>query len=93
MGIIQNIKYQYKLKSLEELFKNSNFKELNISLINYCKKDPQDCLKLLKIFMKDILNITSEQKILNDNIIFVNSYPRPDKFPRYSMASTHLQKI
>ena len=31
--------------------------------------------------------------IITNKIILVNSYPRPDKFPRYSMASTHLQKI
>lgn len=93
MGIIQNIKYQYRLKSLEELFKNSNFKELNISLINYCKKDPQDCLKLLKIFMKDILNITSDQKILNDNIIFVNSYDLDDGKILTDFIDFYLKKI
>ena len=78
MSIIQNIKYQYKLKLLEDSFKNSNFEDINLNFIKYSKENPEECLKLLTVFIKNILEITSDQKILNDNIILINSYFHED---------------
>lgn len=78
MGIIQNIKYQYKFKLLEDLFKNSNFKDINLNFSSYSKDNPEECLKLLKSFIKSILEITTDQKILNDNLVLINSYDRDD---------------
>ena len=40
MKIIQNIKYQYQLKLLEDLFKENKFSEINSHLSEYCKKSP-----------------------------------------------------
>ena len=43
--------------------------------------------------MKDILNITSEQKILNDNIIFVNSYDLEDAKILTDFINFYFNKI
>ena len=40
MKIIQNIKYQYQLKLLEDLLKNNKYSEINSNLENYCNSNP-----------------------------------------------------
>ena len=102
MKIIQNIKYQYQLKLIEDLFKNSNYSDINSYLSEYCKTSPINCFNLLKRFIPQILNITSEEKILNDNIVLINSFDKNDseiilkfinyylkniRFPNYEISS------
>ena len=51
MGIIQNIKYQYKFKLIEDLIKNSKYSELRKTLSNYCKDNPIEGFNFIKNFM------------------------------------------
>ena len=74
MGIIQNIKYQYKLKLIEDLIKNSKYSELREILSNYCKDNPIEGFTLIKNFIPKFISITSDEKILNDNIVLINSF-------------------
>ena len=78
MKIIQNIKFQYKVKLIEDLFENSKFSEINSTLSEITKKNPTDSFNLLRNFTEKILNITSEEKILNDNLVFINSFDKDD---------------
>ena len=92
MSIIQNIKYQYKLKSLQEMFKNSNYKDINSSLRNFCKENTETGLKLLRVFIQDILKVTADQKILNDNIILINSFNPNDSKVVTNFLEYYLKK-
>lgn len=92
MGIFQNIKYQYKLKSLKEMFKESNYKDLNSNFKNFCKEDIESGLKLLRVYMQDILKITAEQRILNDNIILINSFNPNDSKVVTNFLEYYLKK-
>ena len=56
MGIIQNIKYQYKLKLIEDLIKNSKYSELREILSNYCKDNPIEGFTLIKNFIPKFIN-------------------------------------
>ena len=78
MKIIQNIKFQYKIKLIEDLLQNSKYSEVNLTLSSITKKNPTDSYNLLKNFIQKILNITSEEKILNDNLVFINSFEQSD---------------
>ncbi len=78
MKIIQNIKFQYKVKLIEDLFENSKYSQVNSTLSEITKKSPIDSFNLLRNFTKKILDITSEEKILNDNIVFINSFDDGD---------------
>ena len=98
MKIIQNIKYQYQLKLLEDLFKENKFSEINSHLSEYCKKSPINGYNLLKKFIPQILNITSEEKILNDNIVLINSFEKNDceiisKFIDYYLSKIRFSKF
>ena len=98
MKIIQNIKYQYQLKLLEDLFKESKFSEINSYLSKYCKNSPINGYNLLKKFIPQILNITSEEKILNDNIVLINSFEKSDceiisKFIDYYLSKIRFTKF
>ena len=74
MGIIQNIKYQYKFKLIEDLIKNSKYSELRKTLSNYCKDNPIEGFNFIKNFMPKFISIISDEKILNDNIVLINSF-------------------
>ena len=78
MKIIQNIKYQYQLKTIEENLKSSNHLEIRNSLLRYSKSNPLEFLNLLKYFMPKFLNITSDENIFFNNILFVNSFNLAD---------------
>ena len=78
MKIIQNIKHQYQLKLTEDLLQNSKYSEINSSLMNYSRKSPLECFVLLKNFVPKFLNITSNEKILNDNMVLINSFDESD---------------
>ena len=93
MKIIQNIKYQYQLKLLEDLFKENKFSEINSHLSEYCKKSPINGYNLLKKFIPQILNITSEEKILNDNIVLINSFEKSDCEIISKFIDYYLSKI
>ena len=93
MKIIQNIKYQYQLKLLEDLFKENKFSEINSHLSEYCKKSPINGYNLLKKFIPQILNITSEEKILNDNIVLINSFEKNDCEIISKFIDYYLSKI
>ena len=61
MKIIQNIKFKYKVKLIEDLFKNSKFSEINLTLSEITKKNPTDSYNLLRNFTEKIFNISSEE--------------------------------
>ncbi len=95
MKIIQNIKYQYQLKLLEDLFNNNKYSEINSYLSEYCNKSPINGYHLLKKFIPRILDITSEEKILNDNLVLINSFEKSDgeiilKFINYYLGKIKL---
>ena len=93
MKIIQNIKYQYQLKLIEDLFKDSKFSDINLYLSKYINKSPVNGYNLLKKFIPQILNITSEEKILNDNIVLVNSFDKSDGEIILKFINYYLSKI
>ncbi len=93
MKIIQNIKYQYQLKLIEDLFKDSKFSDINSYLSEYCNKSLIDGYNLLKKFIPQILNITSEEKILNDNIVLINSFDKNDSEIILKFIKYYLSKI
>ncbi len=108
MKIIQNIKYQYQLKLLEDLLKNNKYSEINSNLENYCNSNPVIGYSLLIKLIPQILNITSEEKILNDNLVLINSFDKSDcdillkfinfyfskiNFPKYEISSYQNELI
>ena len=93
MKIIQNIKYQYQLKLIEDLFKDNKFSEINSYLSEYCIKSPINGYNLLKKFTPQILKITSEEKIFNDNIVLINSFDKSDSKIILKFISYYLSKI
>ena len=93
MKIIQNIKYQYQLKLIEDLFKDNKFNEINSCLLEYCNKSPTNGYNLLKKYIPQILNITSEEKILNDNIVLINSFEKNDSEIISKFINYYLSKI
>ena len=93
MKIIQNIKFQYKVKLIEDLFKNSKYSEVNSTLSEITKKNPVDCYNLLINFTEKILNITSEEKILNDNLVFINSFEKIDAEIITKFIDFYLNKV
>ena len=93
MKIIQNIKYQYQLKLIEDLLKDSKFSEINSHLSEYCNNSPINGYNLLKRFIPQILNITSEEKILNDNIVWINSFDKSDGKIISKFINYYLSKI
>jgi len=93
MKIIQNIKYQYKVKLIEDLFENSKFSEINSTLAEISKKNPIDSYNLLRNFIQKILNITSEEKILNDNLVFINSFEESDTKIITNFINFYLNKV
>ena len=93
MKIIQNIKYQYKVKLIEDLFENSKFSEINSTLSEITKKNPTDSFNLLRNFTEKILNITSEEKILNDNLVFINSFDKDDAEIITKFIDFYLKKV
>ena len=108
MKIIQNIKYQYKVKLIEDLLENSKYSEVNSNLSAITKKNPIDTYNLLRNFIQKILNITSEERILNDNLVFINSFDESDtkiitkfidfylnkiNFPNYEISDYNLELI
>lgn len=108
MKIIQNIKYQYQLKLLEDLLKDNKYSEINSNLENYCNSNPTLGYNLLIKFIPQFLNITSEEKILNDNLVLINSFDKMDcdillkfinfyfskiNFPKYEISSYQNELI
>ena len=93
MKIIQNIKYQYKVKLIEDLFKNSKYSEINSTLTDITQKNPIDSYNLLRNFTEKILNITSEEKILNDNLVFINSFDESDTEIITKFIDFYLKKV
>ena len=93
MKIIQNIKFQYKVKLIEDLFENSKFSEINSTLLEITKKNPTDSFNLLRNFIEKILNITSEEKILNDNLVFINSFEVSDTEIITKFINFYLDKV
>ena len=93
MKIIQNIKYQYQLKLIEDLFKDNKFSEINSYLSEYCIKSPINGYNLLKKFTPQILKITSEEKIFNDNIVLINSFDKSDSKIILKFINYYLSKI
>ena len=108
MKIIQNIKYQYKVKLIEDLLENSKYSEVNSNLSAITKKNPIDTYNLLRNFIQKILNITSEERILNDNLVFINAFDESDtkiitkfidfylnkiNFPNYEISDYNLELI
>ncbi len=93
MKIIQNIKFQYKVKLIEDLFENSKFSEINSTLLEITKKNPTDSFNLLRNFIEKILNITSEEKILNDNLVFINSFDKSDAEIIIKFIDFYLNKV
>ena len=93
MKIIQNIKFQYKVKLIEDLFENSKFSEINSTLSEITKKNPTDSFNLLRNFTEKILNITSEEKILNDNLVFINSFDKDDAEIITKFIDFYLKKV
>ena len=93
MKIIQNIKFQYKVKLIEDLFENSKFSEINSTLSEISKKNPIDSYNLLKNFIQKILKITSEEKILNDNLVFINSFEERDAEIVTKFIDFYLNKV
>ena len=93
MKIIQNIKYQYKVKLIEDLLENSKYSEVNSNLSAITKKNPIDSYNLLRNFIQKILNITSEERILNDNLVFINSFDESDAKIITKFIDFYLNKI
>lgn len=98
MKIIQNIKYQYKVKLIEDLLENLKYSKVNSSLLEYTKKSPIDSFNLLRTFMPKFLNITSEEKILNDNLVLINSFDESDaelitKFLQFYLIKIHFNNF
>ena len=93
MKIIQNIKHQYQLKLTEDLLQNSKYSEINSSLMNYSRKSPLECFVLLKNFVPKFLNITSNEKILNDNMVLINSFDESDAKIITNFLKFYLEKI
>ncbi len=93
MKIIQNIKFQYKIKLIEDLLQNSKYSEVNLTLSSITKKNPTDSYNLLKNFIQKILNITSEEKILNDNLVFINSFEQSDTEIITKFIDFYLNKV
>ena len=93
MKIIQNIKHQYQLKLTEDLLQNSKYSEINSNLMNYSRKSPLECFVLLKNFVPKFLNITSNEKILNDNMVLINSFDESDAKIITNFLKFYLEKI
>ena len=93
MKIIQNIKFQYKIKLIEDLLQNSKYSEINSTLSEITKKNPTDSYNLLRNFIQKILNITSEEKILNDNLVFINSFEQIDAELITKFIDFYLNKV
>ncbi len=93
MKIIQNIKFQYKIKLIEDLLQNSKYSEINSTLSEITKKNPTDSYNLLRNFIQKILNITSEEKILNDNLVFINSFEQIDTKLITKFIDFYLNKV
>ena len=93
MKIIQNIKFQYKVKLIEDLFDNSKYAQVNSTLSEITKKSPIDSYNLLRNFTKKILDITSEERILNDNIVFINSFDDSDTQIITKFIDFYLTKV
>ena len=93
MKIIQNIKFQYKVKLIEDLFENSKFSEINSTFSEISKKNPIDSYNLLRNFIQKILKITSEEKILNDNLVFINSFEERDAEIVTKFIDFYLNKV
>ena len=93
MKIIQNIKFQYKIKLIEDLLQNSKYSEVNSTLSEITKKNPIDSYNLLKNFIQKILNITSDEKILNDNLVFINSFEQSDTELITKFIDFYLNKV
>tara|TARA_B100000989_G_scaffold251942_1_gene200038 strand:- start:244 stop:1206 length:963 start_codon:yes stop_codon:yes gene_type:complete len=93
MKIIQNIKFQYKVKLIEDLLENSKYSEVNSNLTEITKKNPIDSYNLLRNFINKILNITSEEKILNDNLVFINSFEVSDTEIITKFINFYLDKV
>ncbi len=93
MKIIQNIKFQYKVKLIEDLLENSKYSQVNSTLSEITKKSPIDSYNLLRNFTKKILDITSEERILNDNIVFINSFDDSDTQIITKFIDFYLTKV
>ena len=93
MKIIQNIKFQYKVKLIEDLLENSKYSEVNSTLSEITKKNPTDSYNLLRNFIQKILSITSEDKILNDNLVFINSFDESDTEIITKFIDFYLNKV
>ena len=93
MKIIQNIKFQYKVKLIEDLLVNTKYSEVNSNLTEITKKNPIDSYNLLRNFIHKILNITSEEKILNDNLVFINSFEARDTEIISKFINFYLNKV
>ena len=93
MKIIQNIKFQYKVKLIEDLLVNSKYSEVNSTLSEITKNNPIDGYNLLRNFIRKILDITSEDKILNDNLVFINSFDENDTEIITKFIDFYLNKV
>lgn len=93
MKIIQNIKFQYQVKYLEDLFQNSQYSKIHSHLKKYCHKNPNQFLSVIKKFLPEILKITSEEKILADNLILINSFNVNDSSIVTSFIDFYLKKV
>lgn len=93
MKIIQNIKYQYQLKSIEDLMINFKYNDVYSKLLKNCQNDPIAGFNLLKNFLPKILEITSEDKILNDNIILINTFEENEGNIILNFINFYLQKL
>ena len=93
MKIIQNIKFQYKVKLIEDLLANSKYSEVNSTLSEITKNNPIDGYNLLRNFIQKILDITSEDKILNDNLVFINSFDENDTAIITKFIDYYLDKV
>ena len=81
------------MKLTEDLLQNSKYSEINSSLMNYSRKSPLECFVLLKNFVPKFLNITSNEKILNDNMVLINSFDESDAKIITNFLKFYLEKI
>lgn len=79
MQILQNIKFQYHIKEINDLVSGNKHRELSENLISLYSKDAKMFFKIIKHFYRQLIEIRSTENIFINNLVLVNSFMSDDQ--------------
>lgn len=93
MQIIQNIKFQYHIKEINDLLSNDKYRELRAVLILMQNKNPNLFFKIINHFYHKLINIRSTENIFIDNLVLINSFISNDQKIVSEFFNYYLKQI